>query len=744
MPRLLIYILLFLLNFDLLCQEIGDIYSLDYPKLTEINLGPVYIGDSLDFYIKYKNATNNSYDIFGVKPTFGIFRYSFETIPDEFLSYRHISPVFPIKVLPKSESQILLQYRADTNLTVYPLGWYNADIVVGFGIPPDTSLALQKQFHYFTKKTNKLIDGYVDELNFDSVFIAPPVPVKSTWKVRSTFRDNLQVEKQELRLITPKVTLDEFLPDFHEINPIFPRKRDIVDWEIGYQPRNKGADTAEIRLYFKNLQEKEDYCKVLLVGTGLQQQLNVVNSNYVFSNDTIFLGAVQSNKKLDLEFDILNSSNFPFNALEERIESPAFIDFKYTITQTINQNKHLQPNSISKVKVDLTLAERGNFVLKYIIKSDADSRFKFVPNSSKEVVFYIVGRTMEPVIQVNNTTIDFENIYLYYPYCRSTKDTTILIRNIGNDTLRIEKIEVTNQQPMFAFSVKENSLIVPPNEFGRINLNFEPVLPQLFTASLILHNNTDFPKFIIDLKGVASTPAIAKLEIDSHRVRPGTLLIVPIKTNPYITFANEFTDTLYYDRSILHYVGYDLNNTALSQPIEIISIQENVEGKLAIHIRKPKKTQFSADSILLKLKFNTFLGNSNSTTISFKSPKLGNEHCERTLNLIPENIKNGTVVIDSICGLDLKAFPPKMIVNSIKPFANLATINLYYQLNSSGIVTFELYDYYGRYCFSISEYKTPLIYEQKIELPKLASGIYILKVTFDDEVSYHKIHWFEE
>lgn len=733
-----------MLNFDLLCQEIGDIYSLDYPKLTEINLGPVYIGDSLDFYIKYKNATNNSYDIFGVKPTFGIFRYSFETIPDEFLSYRHISPVFPIKVLPKSESQILLQYRADTNLTVYPLGWYNADIVVGFGIPPDTSLALQKQFHYFTKKTNKLIDGYVDELNFDSVFIAPPVPVKSTWKVRSTFRDNLQVEKQELRLITPKVTLDEFLPDFHEINPIFPRKRDIVDWEIGYQPRNKGADTAEIRLYFKNLQEKEDYCKVLLVGTGLQQQLNVVNSNYVFSNDTIFLGAVQSNKKLDLEFDILNSSNFPFNALEERIESPAFIDFKYTITQTINQNKHLQPNSISKVKVDLTLAERGNFVLKYIIKSDADSRFKFVPNSSKEVVFYIVGRTMEPVIQVNNTTIDFENIYLYYPYCRSTKDTTILIRNIGNDTLRIEKIEVTNQQPMFAFSVKENSLIVPPNEFGRINLNFEPVLPQLFTASLILHNNTDFPKFIIDLKGVASTPAIAKLEIDSHRVRPGTLLIVPIKTNPYITFANEFTDTLYYDRSILHYVGYDLNNTALSQPIEIISIQENVEGKLAIHIRKPKKTQFSADSILLKLKFNTFLGNSNSTTISFKSPKLGNEHCERTLNLIPENIKNGTVVIDSICGLDLKAFPPKMIVNSIKPFANLATINLYYQLNSSGIVTFELYDYYGRYCFSISEYKTPLIYEQKIELPKLASGIYILKVTFDDEVSYHKIHWFEE
>ncbi len=745
MHRLLIYIFLTLIYNSSTSQEIGEIYSVDYPKLTEINLGPVFIGDSVDFRIKYKNFTDNTYEIYGVKPTFGIFRYQFETIPDEFLSYRQIAPVFPVKVLPKSENEILMQFRADTNLTVFPLGWYNSDIIVGFGIPPDTSIALQNKFHYFTKKTNKLIDGYNDIIYFDSVFVSPPVPVKSVWRVRSTFRDNLQIQKQELKLITPKVTLDEFLPSFFEINPIFPNKRDIIDWEIGYSPRNKGSDTAEVRLYFENLQGKEDYCKVLLIGTGVQQQLNIVNSNFVFSNDTIYLGAIQPNKNIFLEFDIINLGNFAFNSIKDTIESSAFINFNHSIIQSItSNNKHLQPNSTSKVKVNLTIAERGNFVLKYIAQSDADTRFKFVPNSSKEVVFYLVGRTIEPEIQVNNNTIDFENIYLYYPYCRSTKDTTIFIRNIGNDTLRIDKIEITNQQPMFAFSVKENSLLVPPNEFGKISLNFEPVLPQLFTATLVLHNNSKYPKFSIDLKGTASTPAIAKLEIDSHRVRPGTLLTIPIKTNQNITFANEFSDTLYYDRSILHYVGYDINNTAVSQPIELLSIQETIDGKLAIHIRKPKKTLFSSDTVLIKLKFNTFLGNSNSTNISFKSPKLGNEHCERTLNLIPENLKNGTVVLDSICGIDLKAFPIKLIIDGLQAFTKYSTININYRLNQSGDISFELYDYYGRCCYSLKEYKASSIYNQIIELTKIPMGIYILKTSFQDEVIFHKIHWFEE
>lgn len=730
---------------NLLSQQVGEIYSLDNPNSTEINLGPVYIGDSLDFRIKYKNNSENTYDIYGVKPTFGIFRYPLETTPDEFLSYRQISPVFPVKVLPKSENEILLQYKADTNLTVFPLGWYNADIIVGFGVPPDTSLALQKQFHYFTKKTNKLIDGYVDKIDFDSVFIFPPVPLKANWRVRSTFIDNLQVSNQELYLITPKVTLDEFLPTFYEINPLFPKKRDVVEWEIGYSPRNKGSDTAEFRLYYQNLQGKQELCKVLLTGTGVQQQLNIVNSNFTFSNDTIYLGSIKSNKNLNLEFDILNSSNFPFNAYNELIQSPTFTDFKYLITQVINSNnKHLKPDSVARIKVNLTVNQSGNFVLKYIIKSDVGSRFKYVPNSANEIVFYIVGNSLEPEIQVNNTTVDFENIYLYYPYCRSTKDTTIFIRNVGNDTLRIEKIEIANQQPMFAFTVRENSLIVPPNEFGKINLNFEPVLPQLFTASLILHNNSNFPTLVIALQGIASTPAIAKLEIDSHRVRPGSLLTIPIKTNQNISFANEFTDTLYYDRSILHYVGYDITNTAVSQPIDLISIQESVEGKLAIHIRKPKRTQFATDSVLIKLKFTTFLGKSSSTTISFKSPKLGNEYCERTLNLIPESIKNGTIVIDSICGLDLKAFPPKMIINSINPIPNLSTININMLLNYAGQISLELYDYFGKCCYSDTEFKTSSLYDQKIEIPYLPQGIYFLKISFDEEIYYQKIHWYNE
>ena len=739
-----IYILyIFLIAYVLKSEEVGVIYSPDYPELTQINLGPVYIGDSLDFQIKYKNFSDNTYHIYGVKPTFGIFRYPYETIADEFLSYRHISPVFPITVIPKSEGEINLQYRADTNLTVFPLGWYNADIVVAFGVLPDTSVALQKKFHYFTKKTNKFIDGYTDVILFDSVFVNPPIPVKKHWKVRSTFTDNIQVSKQELKLITPKVTNDEFLPKYFEINPIFPQKRDIIDWEIDYSPRNKGTDSAEFRLYYQTPDGRPDYCKVLLVGTGVEQQLNLINSNFAFRNDTIFLGSIPTNKNILIELELYNSGNFPFNSIKDTLSSTYNTLFNYEIIEPFNFDKnYLKPNNSRKIKVNISIQERGIFVLRYIINSDAINRFKFAPNSVKEIGFFIVGKATEPEIQVNNPVIDFENIYLYYPYCRSTKDTTILIRNIGNDTLRINKIEITNQQPMFAFSVTENELIVPPNDFGKINLKFEPVLPQLFTANMILHNNSQNPKFTMELKGIASTPAIARLAIDSHRVRPGTLLILPIKTTNNIAFANEFSDTLYYDRSILHYIGYELNGTAVSQPIEFISINESIDGKLAIHIRKPKKTSFLPDTVLIKLKFNTFLGNSNSTKISFSSPKLGNEHCERTLNLIPENIVNGTVVLDSICGIDLKAFPRKLIINSIYPDPQKERMDIKYQLNASGKVEYEIFDYFGRLVFAQQQAQSAQFYENSIDLRELPSGIYLFKITFGNEIEFRKFYWF--
>jgi len=738
-----IILYLFFVVSNLISEEVGVIYSPDYPESTEINLGPVYIGDSLDFQIKYKNFSDTTYYIYGVKPTFGIFRYPFETIPDEFLSYRHLSPVFPIKVLPKSDSEIKLQFRADTNLTVYPLGWYNADIILGFGLPPDTTIALQKKFHYFTKKTNKFIDGYQDVMQFDSIFVNPPIPFKNNWKVRSTYSDNTQITKQELKLLTPKVTIDEFLPTFFEINPIFPKKRDVIEWEIGYSPRNKGTDSAEFRLYYNASEGKEDYCKVLLVGTGVEQKLNLINSNYAFSNDTIFLGSIPTNTIIPLEFELYNSGNFPFNSLGDTMVASSIVPFEYEIPEPFNFDKnYLKPNNSRKIKANISLKERGIFVLRYIINSDAVERFKFAPKSSKEIVFYIVGKATQPEIQVNNTTIDFENVYLYYPYCRSSKDTTILIRNIGNDTLRINKIEISNQQPMFAFSANETELIVPPNDFGRINLKFEPVLPQLFTANLILHNNSNNPNFTLELKGIASTPAIARLEIDSHRVRPGTLLVVPIKTNQNIAFANEFSDTLYYDRSILHYVGYEFNGTAVSQPIELISLQESIDGKLAIHIRKPKKTNFAADTILIKLKFNTFLGNSSSTNISFNSPKLGNEHCERTLNITPDNVINGKVVIDSICAIDLKAFPRKLKINSFFTNSNQRLININYELSASGVVQYEIYDCIGRLVFARQQYQIAQMYDRSIDLPELPTGFYIMKVTFLDEMEIRKFYWF--
>jgi len=163
---------------------------------------------------------------------------------------------------------------------------------------------------------------------------------------------------------------------------------------------------------------------------------------------------------------------------------------------------------------------------------------------------------------------------------------------------------------------------------------------------------------------------------------------------------------------------------------------------LAIHIRKPKKTNFAADIILIKLKFNTFLGNSSSTNISFNSPKLGNEHCERTLNITPDNVINGKVVIDSICAIDLKAFPRKLKINSFFTNSNQRLININYELSASGVVQYEIYDCIGRLVFARQQYQIAQMYDRSIDLPELPTGFYIMKVTFLDEMEIRKFYWF--
>ncbi len=722
--------LLVLLEFNpLFANEIGKIYSIDYPNSEIINLGPVYIGETINSRFRVENLTEQTYHIYEVKPTFGIFRSPVEVIPDEFLSYRTVDTKFPIQVLGNSNIEISIQYEADTNLLVYPLGWYNADLLIGMATEPDTNVVLDKNFKLLTKKSKLYVDGFQDRIIFDSTYINPPLPQAKDWKLKSIFKDSLQITNQKFNLLTAKITENEFIPEFFEINPLFLRKYDALNLQIGYQPRNIGIDSGQVEMHYLN-NGTDEFASVTLVGTGVQQKISLINSNYNFNSDTIFLGNVPANKDLLINFDVMNSSNFALNLISEKFvnQNPEYVQADLEIVKKMQSSvKYIDSGIIESVELRVNVQDRGNFEFKYIIESDIDNRFLFVPTNAKYKEIIIVGQSVEPKIQIISETIDFEKVYLYLPYCQSRKDTIIRIRNIGNDTLRINKIELILQKPLPAFSCSNNELTINPNETAEIQISFEPNSPQIYSANLVLHNNSSVPNYTLSLIGTSITPAVAKLYIDTFRVRPGSLLYVPIKTDSNIVFANNFSDTLYYNRSVLHYVGYEVENTASQQPLENLDISETFDGKLAINIRKPNKTNFLAKENLIFLKFNTYLGNSPSTSISFSNPQLGNEYCERSLNLIKENITNGTVILDSICGIDLKAYP--ILVQSINYKDD--NIEFQYKILAKTTFSYQIYDAIGNLIYSKNkvEYE-PNSYSDIININYLPKSLYfiVLKV----------------
>lgn len=714
-------------------QEIGKIYSFEYPDSSEINFGPCYVGDSLISKFVLENYSNEKFTLKPISPSFSISRSPKEVITDEFRSFRIFQTTLPIHINPLSNQNLLIQFRADTNIVIFPLGWYNAIMEIGYSKEDTDSIYLYKQFDLKAKKTRKYIDGYDDILHFDSVYVNPPMSVERTWRVKSTFKDSVSILSQKFTLLSQQLTNNEFNADLYQINPVFRKKYDIIDWKIHYYPLDLGTDTGLVELNYKPLPETYpdsiQTAFVKTIGTGVKQDLRLISSNFSFRNDTIFVGNQQTLKPFKIVADIFNSGNIPFGTLSESMSS-SNIDFDYNITAKLIKNSYLFPGKSDDFDVNVTLKELGNFTIKYNLESDIiNRRIKFPPNDSKMKTIYIVGKAVEPVIQMLSDTVDFENVYLYLPFCPSSKDTNLTIYNVGNDTLRINKIDIVKQKPNYSFTSDNPEIQIPPNSKYEININFEPTFASDYSADLIIYNNSQTPEYTVHLMGVSTTPAITNIRIDTIAGKPGSIINIPVKVDSNIVYANEFEDTLFYDRSLLHYVGYITVNTASNQPIEKIIAEESIEGKLYLHIKKHPKTRFTQNSTLIYLQFKAFLGDAKSTEISFMNPRFGNEICSNALNLPKSNIHDGIFKIDSICGIDYKAFPQTVIINSVYPNPSVDFINVDFTLTEPEILTFEIFDELGN-SISRTEPKEFMKgdYSHEIELRDLNFGIQYLKI----------------
>ncbi|MBP7214459.1 MAG: hypothetical protein KBA52_02320 [Candidatus Kapabacteria bacterium] len=700
-----IILFIFLLPCFLFSQEIGKIYSINYPADTVVNYGPCYIGDSLSETFRIENLTNDNFIIYEVMPTFGILRDPNETFIDEFRSYKNVAPLFPINLAAQSKTTLIIQYNASTDLFTSPLGWYHSILQVGFSEVSDTNLVYGKKFYLRAKKTNKAIDGYEDLLNFDSIYINSTVKESIIWRVKSVLKDSISLVDQKFILLSPQLTTDEFISHFYSINPVFRYKGEALTWQFEYAPLDMGVDSGRVELAYKPFVDtypdsiQKASCK--LQGVGVKQDIRLNYANYDFRNDTIFLGNIQSSKLLKINAQIKNYGNIPFNSIDEQITAEN-LNITSQILKKIKDNPaSINQNGTGEFSFEIKINNIGDFVFRYEITSDISQRnIKFAPASANKIVFYIVGKAIEPLIAVSSILIQFPTIYQYLPYCESTSDTTLYIHNLGNDTLRINQILIENDIPEFTFTTDKTDLSIPPKSKDSILIIFSPILTKLFTADLLLISNSEnqIDTVKIGLMGSSVAPSATSISIGDYKGKPGSIIEIPIMVDSNIVFSSNFSDTIYYNRSILQYVGYKNQGTASQEPIENISIKEDSSGYLAIYVKKPTTTRFYENKILIKLQFKIYLGNSPSTLISFLNPRFGNQYCDYALRIPKENIKNGYFEIDSVGGIDMKAYPivkPAIQIESLSPNPVKDKIDIKLWSEDETFLKLAIYDYYG-------------------------------------------------
>jgi hypothetical protein len=216
------------------------------------------------------------------------------------------------------------------------------------------------------------------------------------------------------------------------------------------------------------------------------------------------------------------------------------------------------------------------------------------------------------------------------------------------------------------------------------------------------------------------------------KAKPGRLISVPIivdKNN--IDIARIFSDTLTYNPTLLRYSSYENIGTASEGAIPALLKIEPIadSSRLSIYIEMPSDDNFKQKDTLIKLKFNTYLGDNISTSIAFANPKFSNGPCSKVLTPIDSN---GIFTLDSICGLSLKAIPfttKQFRFEDIFPNPANDKIQFEYEMAFSTEIKINLYNSYGELVEKLIDTEIPAgTYQLTYPTSDMTPGVYYFEM----------------
>ena len=746
MKFLKIYIKIIIITFAVVSEIFAQDYKVEInsfimPVNRFVNAGPCLINDSVFYQFEFVNRGNKSIFMERLAPSFYLGAGPNDPTASQFNLYRDL-PLLPLSLQPNKRDTLQVAFRAGDTIVTKP-GWHEALLALSFfdddtkQPPPVTKI---DTFLLIVKKTTKHFDNFEDVINFDSVYINPNSPKAIQWRGKNTFYKDILLKNRSIKYITQPQVNNEFYfgEDFDNLQVI---PNGIIKRMFSYIPNDMGHDSARINnIFVPQLgmnKDSTDSSSVLLTGIGVEQKLKILESNIDFRNDTLFIGNINANESKEIRIKFKNIGNIPIYAKSEKIinliSNQETNDFQPIIKFQTN-GFYLESDSIRDVVLEFSSDKRGINNYQYSIETNlAERNIYGYPQSAVNIKFYIQANLVSPNMVLQSDTLDFGNIALNNAQCPARRDTSIKFTNTGNSNLRIYDISLVPEYPQSPFRLISYDDLINPAINGNISIAFEEISDQVqdYESIITIKTNENQPANIraIVLKASTLPPLSGVLSIsDNIRAKPGRVIEIPIVlnysgSNP-LSFAEKFETSLIYNRSILEYLGTTTLNTATEGSINKSDIREDDNPEIKLEFEAPQGNYLRARDTIVKVRFNTYLGDAVSTELALLNSKFGDSRCSNLFNL---QISNGVFTTDSVCGIEYKAVQKPSNKFGINYFYDNDDKVFEYSIPFNDNIELSIYDNYGNKIKQLINQMIPSgVYQIKINETELPSGAYYI------------------
>lgn len=598
--------------------------------------------------------------------------------------------------------------------------------------------------------TDKLIAAYEENLKFDTVVIGSNAKIFQKWHLKNVSKKDMFISKAKFNLVSSKTTFeDEFIFQAIDSNSVLTTASKSTDIDFYYSPQDLGFDTAYYQIdYFKNQNQVPpkydslDFAYAFLSGFGAKIEVNSAKllSNQILYNgaflqaDTIDIGMIKIEAKDTIRLILKNNSNI--NLGIEKIQE---INSNLIESKSNKSNFHnIEKDGYDTLEIEITPKNVGNFTELLYLKTNIDKRKIYAWKQNQLYIPIVIkGKVAQAKVQISNTLVDFGNVSRSED-CVNELVKKINVKNSGNVDLLIKNIMLIDKDGVFDYTGNED--LIKPDSTNTIDIKFAPNSNKKFDGTIVLITNAGKPNdsLVINLSGSGVQQAAINVKIDSIFARPGTVINLPIKVNKdLIKFCSMFEDTLFFNPTILEYIGFSISNSA----IDVISddaVSLVSSSSLKLKLRRISNSYFLESDTLINLRFATYLGNATFSNIAFTSPKIGNENCESIFQAL---VKNGVVISDSVCGLDYKLLHNQSFtINSAFQKESILEVSIKSKIDNDLI--FEIIDILGQKRFlgtSLTKARTDDNFT--FDLSQLSDGIYtiIVKSKLNNEIQNSKI-----